>query len=243
MSHKTNPLANRLPLTKNWRSKWFAENFLAYNIVEDVSIRKLIDTHYPTDAAIEFIEIERSPQEVRIIVHTAKPGVVIGRGGKGVQDLRLKLGRALQSFRDRNIRHYVRTEADKQKSLPSGLKLEIVEIKNPELHATLVAQTIAHQIENRFPYRRAVRQAIEKTMQRGAQGIRISVAGRLNGSDIARREKFSEGTVPLSTLRNDIDYGQIDAKTASYGTIGVKVWIYRGDRLGDTLKTQARREL
>jgi len=243
MSHKTSPIANRLPLLKNWVSKWFADHLLAYNIVEDEQIRSIVAKHYPGDAAIERVEIERSPQEVKIVIHTGKPGVVIGRGGAGVKDLRAKLERKLQSFRDRNLRHYVRSASEQKKTLPAGLKLEIVEIKAPELHAVLVAQTIASQIENRFPYRRAVRQALEKTMQRGAQGIRISIAGRLNGADIARREKFSEGTVPLSTLRNDIDYGHVDAKTASYGTIGIKVWIYRGDRLADALKPQGRREL
>ncbi|MBI4185546.1 30S ribosomal protein S3 [Candidatus Berkelbacteria bacterium] len=243
MSHKTNPLANRLPLTKRWRSIWYSDHLLAFNVIEDEFIRRLIAKQYQKDASIETVEIERSPQEVKIVVHTAKPGVVIGRGGAGIKALREQMQRQLQSFRDRHLRQYVTTVTDRKKSLPTGLKLEIVEIKNPELHATLVAQSIAYQIENRMSYRRAVRQSIEKTMQRGAQGIRISIAGRLNGADIARQEKFSEGTVPLSTLRNDIDYGQVDAKTSSYGTIGVKVWVYRGDRLADALKPQARRAL
>lgn len=243
MSHKTNPIANRLPLTKQWRSLWYADHLLAYNIVEDEKIRSIIDAQYQKDAAIERVEISRSSQEVKVTIHTGKPGIVIGRGGAGVKALRELLGRKLQSFRDLNLRQYVRTVSDRKKTLPTGLKLEIVEIKNPELYAMLVAQTIAHQIENRMPYRRAVRQAIEKTSQRGAKGIRITVAGRLNGADIARREKFSEGTVPLSTLRNDIDYGHIDAKTTSYGTVGVKVWIYRGDRLSDALRPQNRQGL
>lgn len=230
MTHKTNPISNRLPLTKNWRSKWFANHMIAYNVIEDAAIRSLIDVTYGKNAAIERVEIERSPQDVKIIIHTAKPGVVIGRGGAGIKAMREKMARTLQSFRDKNLRQYVRSENERKKSLPAGLKIEIVEIKAPELYAMLVAQTIASQIENRFPYRRAVRQAIEKTMQRGAQGMKISVSGRLNGSDIARREKYAEGTVPLSTLKNEIDYAHVDAKTASYGTIGVKVWIYRGER-------------
>lgn len=243
MSHKTNPMANRLPLTKRWSSTWYADHLLAFNIIEDEFIRRLIDKTYTKDAAIESVAIERSPQEVKIVIHTGKPGVVIGRGGKGVQTLRETLGRRLQSFRELNVRHYVRNRTDAVKSLPTSLKLDISEVKNVELHATLVGKNIAYQIENRMPYRRAVRQSIEKTMQRGAQGIRISISGRLNGADIARQEKYSEGTVPLSTLRNDIDYGQVDAKTASHGTIGVKVWIYRGDKLADVLKPQASRSL
>ncbi len=243
MSHKTNPKANRLPLTKQWSSTWYADHLLAFNIIEDEYIRRLIDKMYSKDAAIESVQIERSPQEVKVVIHTGKPGVVIGRGGKGVQTLRETLGRRLQSFRDLNVRHYVRNRTDAQKVLPGSLKLDIAEIKNVELHALLVGKNIAYQIENRMPYRRAVRQSIEKTMQRGAQGIRISVSGRLNGADIARQEKYSEGTVPLSTLRNDIDYGQVDAKTTSYGTIGVKVWIYRGDKLADVLKPQAQRQM
>ena len=214
---------------------------IAYNVIEDAAIRALVETIYGKNAAIERVEIERSPQDVRILIHTAKPGIVIGRGGAGIKALREKMARMLQSFRDKNLRQYVRSESERKKSLPAGLKIDIVEIKAPELYAMLVAQTIASQIENRFPYRRAVRQAIEKTMQRGAQGMKISVGGRLNGSDIARREKFAEGTVPLSTLRNEIDYAHVDAKTASYGTIGVKVWIYRGERFNQPAVTQSQR--
>ncbi len=243
MSHKTNPLANRLPLSRQWRSKWFAEHMIAYNVIEDAQIRRLIGELYGKNAAIDTIELERSAQEVKVVIHTGKPGIVIGRGGAGVKELRGKLERKVQSFRDRNLRHYVRTTSERQKSLPRLLRIDIVEIKAPELHAALVAQSIASQIENRISYRRAAKQALEKTIQRGAKGIRISIAGRLGGSDIARREKYSEGTVPLSTLRNDIDYAHVDAKTSSYGTIGVKVWVYRGDRLAEALQPQGRRSV
>lgn len=243
MSHKTSPLANRLPLTKKWKSTWYSDHLLAFNVIEDEFIRRLVDKQYKNDASIETVEIERSPQAVRVIIHTAKPGIVIGRGGAGVKALRDLMTRRLQSFRDQNLRLYVTSQADQAKQLPKELKLEIVEIKNPELRALLIAQSIAYQIENRMPYRRAVRQAIEKTIGRGAKGVRISVAGRLNGADIARSEKYGEGTVPLSTLRNDIDYGNIQAKTSSYGTIGVKVWVFRGDKLAEALQPQLRREL
>lgn len=239
MSHKTNPISNRLPLTKQWRSRWFAEHMIAYNVVEDAEIRRVVGALYTKNASIERIELERSAQEVRVIIHTAKPGVVIGRGGAGVQALRTTLERKLQSFRDKNLRHYVRSGTEQKKTLPSQLKLEIVEIKAPELHAMLVAQNIASQLENRIAFRRAIRQGVEKTMQRGAQGIKITVSGRLGGSDIARTEKSVQGTVPLSTLRNDIDYAHVDAKVVGFGTIGVKVWIYRGDKLNAALPTQS----
>lgn len=242
MSHKTTPLANRLPLTKEWRSKWFS-NHMAYLILEDAMIRKLIDTQYGKNASVERVEIMRSSQDVKVMINTAKPGMVIGRGGAGIQQLRTLLDRKLQSYRHRNLARYVHGEGDRKQLTSPVLKIEIVEIKAPELHAMLVAQSIAHQVERRVAYRRAVRQAIEKTIQRGAKGIRISIAGRLGGSDIARQEKFSEGTVPLSTFRNDIDYAHVDAKTSSFGTIGVKVWIYRGDRLAEVLQPQARREV
>lgn len=242
MSHKTTPLANRLPLTKEWRSKWFTDH-LAYAINEDAAIRKLIDKQYGKNASIERVEIMRTSQELKLMLHTAKPGMVIGRGGQGIQQLRTLLERKLQSFRHRRLHMYVHSEGDRKQLSSILLKIEIVEIKAPELHAALVAQSIAHQVERRIAYRRAIRQAIEKTMQRGAKGIKISISGRLSGSDIARQEKFSEGTVPLSTFRNDIDYAHVDAKTSSYGTIGVKVWVYRGDRLAEALKPQGRREV
>lgn len=241
MSHKTSPLANRLPLNKAWRSKWFSEH-TAYLVNEDAVIRKLIDAQYGKNASIEGVEITRSSQGVRVLLHTGKPGMVIGRGGAGIQLLRTLLERKLQSFRHRNLARYVHGEGDRKQLAGMTLKIDIVEIKIPELHAALVAQSIAHQIERRIAYRRAVRQAIEKTMQRNAKGIKVSVSGRIGGSDIARQEKFSEGTVPLSTFRNDIDYAQVVAKTTSFGTIGVKVWIYRGDRLAEALKPQSQRE-
>ena len=242
MSHKTTPLANRISLTKEWRSKWFSDH-KAYLINEDNAIRKLIEKQYGKNASVERVEIMRGSQDLKIITHTAKPGMIIGRGGQGIQQLRTLLERKLQSFRYRNLARFVHSEGERKQLANPLLKLEIVEIKAPELYASLVSQSIAYQIEKRSAYRRVVKQAIEKTIQRGAKGIRVSVAGRLNGSDIARQEKFSEGTVPLSTFRNDIDYAHFDAKTTSYGTIGVKVWIYRGDRLAEVLKPQGRKEV
>lgn len=236
MSHKTNPVSNRLPLNKNWSSKWFSQSGTAYNIIEDAQIRKFIEKHYGKEASIGLVEIERNSKEVKILIHTAKPGVVIGRSGAGINDARNLLERRLQSFRHKNFTSYSSPNANWQKDLPKHLKVEILEIKAPELNAQIVANQIALQIEKRSPYRRLVKQAIEKTMQRGAKGIKISVAGRLNGSEIARQEKFAEGTVPLQTFRNDIGYAHADAKTSAYGTIGVKVWIYRGDKLLDALE-------
>ncbi|MCA9388389.1 30S ribosomal protein S3 [Candidatus Berkelbacteria bacterium] len=240
MSHKTNPISNRLPLTKQWRSRWYADNLIAYYILEDAAVRDLLSKRFGNNAGVERVEIQRNSQELMIMIHTSKPGIVIGRGGAGIKELRVQLERKLQSFRYRNFPLYVKSAADQKTIESMKLKIEIVEIKAPELHSSLVAQSIANQIERRIAYRRAIKQAIERTVQRNAKGIRVSISGRLNGADIARTEKFSEGTVPLSTLRNDIDYAHVDAHT-TYGVIGIKVWIYRGDKLADALKPQGRR--
>lgn len=242
MSHKTNPISNRLPLNKSWRSKWFNQNLRPFYVIEDAEIRRLIADKYQKEGGIEKVEIERSTKEVKVIIHTSRPGIVIGRSGQGIQELRALLERKLQSFREKNFDVYIRSKTDFKKALPKVLKIEIVEIKVAELHAQLVAQNIAFQIERRVPYRRVVKQALEKTMQKGAKGIKISVAGRLGGSEIARREKFSQGTIPLQTFRNDVDFVHVDAKTSSFGTIGVKVWIYRGDRLADALSEGKKRD-
>ncbi len=234
MSHKTNPISNRLPLNKNWSSKWFSASGTAYNIIEDAEIRRLLASHYSKEASIGLVEIERNSKEIKIVLHTSKPGVVIGRSGAGINEAKSLLDRKIQSFRHRVFASYSSPNANAS-DLPKNIKIEIVEIKSPELNAQVVAQQIALQIEKRASYRRLIKQAIERTMQRGAKGIKIRIAGRLNGAEIARKEKFSEGTVPLQTFRNDISYAHADAKTTAHGTIGIKVWIYRGDKLLDAL--------
>lgn len=207
MGQKVNPISMRLQVNKDWRSKWFAnKREYAKYLREDLSVRKLIQTKLGSRAAINKVDIERSPNLVTVTITTAKAGVVIGRGGTGAQELK--------------------TDIEKIYGVPSRVNIE--EVKKPELHAKLVAENIAHQLERRISFRRAVKSSSGATMRAGAKGIRIEVAGRLNGAEMSRREKEVAGSVPLHTLRADIDYAQVDARTAA-GIIGVKVWIYKGE--------------
>ena len=207
MGHKTHPIGFRLGINKDWQSKWFASKATAYRemLQEDLTIRKTILGQY-RDAGIARIEIERGSQDTVITIFTSRPGIVIGRGGQRVDELRRKL-ESLTKKRDR---------------------LNIQEIRQPELNAFLVARSVAEQLERRIAFRRAMRQAVSRAMQAGAKGIKIISSGRLSGAVIARKEKAMEGRVPLHTIRADIDYGLAEAAT-SMGRIGVKVWIYKGD--------------
>ncbi len=207
MGHKTHPIGFRLGIIKDWQATWFADKQGDYrNLVrEDLAIRKNIADQYP-DAGISRLEIERSSSELVVTVHTARPGIVIGRGGKRVEELR----RLLETLTNRRAR------------------LNVQEIRQPELDAFLVARSVADQLERRIAYRRAIRQAVGRTMQAGAKGVKIIIAGRLGGADIARREKAMEGRVPLHTLRADVDFAIAEAGT-DFGRIGVKVWLYHGD--------------
>jgi small subunit ribosomal protein S3 len=207
MGQKVNPISMRLQVNKNWRSKWFAsKRDFASKLTEDIKLRKLIDKKTGNRAAINRVEIERSPNQVTITIQTGKAGVVIGRGGAGVNELK--------------------AEAEKIYNTP--VRINIEEIKKPELYAKLVAENIAGQLERRIAFRRAIKQASAATMRAGAKGIRIEVAGRLNGAEMSRREKEVQGSVPLHTVRADIDYASVPALTAT-GIIGVKVWIYKGE--------------
>lgn len=210
MGQKVNPFAIRIGVTNNWRSQWIAPKgqFGAY-LLQDQKVRQIIKKKVGREGAIGSVEIKRDADQMTVSIHTAKPGVIIGRAGAGIEELKRQITKVLGS----DIK----------------LKIDVHEIKNGDLWAAVVAQNIAHQIERRINYRRAAKQAIERTMGRGALGIRIAVAGRLNGAEIARGEKFSQGTVPLSTFRADVDYAQVDAVT-TYGVIGVKVWIYKGEK-------------
>ena len=214
MGQKTHPVGFRLAVIKDWQSKWFAQKPEDYRklVLEDLSIRQTILSRFP-DAGISRIEIERSSNEAVITIHTSRPGIVIGRGGQRVDELR----RDLEELTERRAR------------------LNVQEIRQPELDAFLVARSVADQMERRIAYRRAMRQAVSRTMQSGAQGIKIISSGRLGGADIARREKAMEGRVPLHTLRADIDYGLAEA-TTEFGKIGVKVWIYKGEVLQTATK-------
>ncbi len=208
MGQKVNPISMRLQVNKDWRSKWFANkkdyaNFLS----QDLEVRRLITGKVGSRGAINKVDIERSPNLVTVTITTAKAGVVIGRGGSGAQELKAAI--------------------EKIYGIP--VRVNIEEIKKPELYAKLVAENIANQIERRMSFRRAIKQSSANTMRAGAKGIRIEVAGRLNGADMSRREKEVAGSVPLHTLRADIDYAAARAQYPGSGVIGVKVWIYKGE--------------
>lgn len=207
MGQKVNPVSYRLQVNKDWRSKWFAnKREYATYLKDDLAVRRLIQNKLGSRAAINKVDIERSPNLVTVTISTAKAGVVIGRGGTGAQELKDAI--------------------EKIYKVPTRVNIE--EVKKPELQAKLVAENIAHQLERRISFRRAIKSTSAATMRAGAQGIRIEVAGRLNGAEMSRREKEVAGSVPLHTLRANIDYAQIDARTAA-GIIGVKVWIYKGE--------------
>jgi small subunit ribosomal protein S3 len=207
MGQKVNPISMRLQVNKDWRSKWFAskKEYATY-LTKDLEVRRMVQKKLGSRAAVNKIDIERSPNLVTVTIVTAKAGVVIGRGGSGAQELKAAIERVYK--------------------VP--VRVNIEEIKKPELYAKLVAENIAHQLERRIAFRRAMKSASAATMRSGAKGIRIELAGRLNGAEMSRREKSVEGSVPLHTLRADIDYAQVDAQTAA-GIIGIKVWIYKGE--------------
>ncbi|HZK24646.1 MAG TPA: 30S ribosomal protein S3 [Oscillospiraceae bacterium] len=207
MGQKVSPIGFRLGVIKDWDAKWYADKNYTDQLLEDMKIRKAL-AKYLDNAGVSRVEIERAANRIRISVHTAKPGIVIGKGGSGVEELRRKLEKL----------------TDKQ------VHINIIEIKRPELDATLVAENVASQLVKRVAFRRAMKQAIFRTMRAGAKGIKVMISGRLGGAEIARTESQHEGTVPLQTLRADIDYGFVEAHT-TYGRIGIKVWIYKGEVL------------
>ncbi len=209
MGHKVHPIGFRLGVVRGWQSRWYAERDYKDIFAEDVQIRKIIGKEL-SNASVSRIEIERTAaDQVLVKVHTAKPGVVIGKSGEKVDRLR-----SLLEARTKKRR----------------VRVDIIEIRQPELDAFLVGRSIAEQLENRVSFRRAMKQAVQKSMRANAKGIKVVVGGRLGGAEIARTEKEVEGKVPLQTLRADIDYGQTEAHT-TFGVIGIKVWIYRGDIL------------
>ena len=208
MGQKVNPHGLRVGVIQDWDSRWFA-NKAAFGdtLVEDYNVRNFIKKSLK-DAGVPKVEIERYADKVRIHVYCAKPGIVIGRGGENIEKLRLSA----------------------EKMMGKSVYINIVEVKQPDLNATLVAENIATQLENRVSYRRAMKQAIGRSMKLGAKGIKVKVGGRLAGAEIARSETYHEGTIPLQTIRADIDYGFAEAHT-TYGRLGVKVWIYKGEIL------------
>lgn len=208
MGQKINPSGFRVGVIQDWEAKWYADDQDFADVLhEDLAIREHIDTAL-TEASVSRVEIERAANRVNISINTSKPGMVIGKGGSEVDKLRSQLNNLTGK----------------------RVHVNIVEVKRPELDAKLVAEDIAEQLENRIAFRRAQKQAIQQTMRAGAEGVKTQVAGRLNGADMARIESFSEGTVPLHTIRADIDYAHAEADT-TYGKIGVKVWISKGEIL------------
>lgn len=207
MGQKVNPIAFRLALKKDWRSRWFAENkkYREY-LLTDIKIREEVMRRL-TNAGISTLSIERRGNQVAITVYVSRPGVVIGRAGSGVEELKKYL----------------------ENKIGSRVKLEVKEIKSPDLEAYLIAKNIASQIERRYPPKRAMHQAVERVIRAGAKGIKIIISGRIGGAEIARREKAVWGTIPLSSLRANIDFAKVDAKTVTAGVLGVKVWIYKGE--------------
>ncbi|SES11300.1 30S ribosomal protein S3 [Salisediminibacterium halotolerans] len=207
MGQKINPNGFRVGVIRDWESKWYADNDYADLLHEDIQIREYLEKRL-TEASVSTIEIERAANRVNVTIYTAKPGMVIGKGGAEVEALR----KALNQLTGKRVH------------------ININEIKQPDLDSKLVAENIARQLEARISFRRAMKQSIQRTMRSGAEGIRIEVSGRLGGADIARNESYSEGTVPLHTLRADIEFGHAEADT-TYGKLGVKVWIYKGEVL------------
>jgi len=214
MGQKVNPHGLRVGVIKDWDAKWYAEKDFADLLVEDNKLRTYIKEQLYT-AGVSKIEIERAAERIKIHVYTAKPGIVIGKGGSNIEALRTQL----------------------QKMTDNKVMINIIEVKKPELDAQLVAENVALQLENRVSFRRAMKQAMGRTMKTGALGIKVTCSGRLGGAEMARTEHYNEGTIPLQTLRADIDYGFAEANT-TYGKIGVKVWIYKGEVLPKKAKKE-----
>lgn len=218
MSHRVHPKAYRLREANDWNSRWLIKKNLSEYLKEDFLIREFLEKRLK-DSGVQNIEIERFSGKVNIIINTSKPGFIIGRGGKGVEDLKRDLEKIISKFSKKS-------PATKKREL----RVEIREVRNPWIHAELVAQWVAQQIERRMPFRRVLKQALDKAdLNKEVEGIKVEVSGRLNGTQIARREWLKRGRLPRQTLRAEIDYATARAH-CSYGVIGVKVWIYKGEK-------------
>ena len=210
MGQKVNPKNYRLIINRDWDGIWFSSNGAKYsqNVLLDYKIRNLIEKKTGIQAAVEKVTVSRTSDKTKITIHTGRPGVIIGRSGQGIENITSEI----------------------KKIIPGKVDVEILEIRKSDLSATLVAQSIGQQISRRVAYKRAVRMAIQKVMQAGAKGIKVTVSGRLNGAEIARSEKFNEGSIPLTTLRAKIDFAVYQAHT-TYGTVGIKVWILKKEEV------------
>lgn len=215
MGQKVNPSSFRLQVNKNWKSKWFArkEDF-ARLLHEDIKVRDYILKHHGPRAGVSRVDVERDANLMTVIVHTSRPGVIIGRGGAGINELKAKLDKMTES-RIKDI--------------------TIEEVRKPELNAQIMADSCKEQLEKRIAFKRVGKQLVEKVIRTGAKGVKVRIAGRLNGADIARSQVFQEGKIPMSTLRADVDYGFSEAGT-TYGVLGIKVWIYKGEKKEEELK-------
>jgi len=207
MGQKINPRSMRLQIDHDWQSRWYADRDYATFLIQDLKLRAAISAKLNKRAGVARVDIERSPGQIVVTIHTSKPGVVIGRGGSGAEELKSLLA----------------------KIVGSPVKVSIEEVKKPEMNAMLVAENVAGQLERRISFRRAMKMSVENAMKSGALGAKVAIAGRLNGAEMARRENVSQGSIPLHTLRADIDFAQALAKT-TYGVIGVKVWVYKGTK-------------
>jgi len=209
MGQKVNPKIFRIGLQNQWNSRWFSrKDYIAF-LKQDITIKRFLERELK-EASVSQIDIERSATNVTVIIHSAKPGVIIGRGGQGIEELKKKI-----------VRQFLTPKA--------SLQINIQEIANPSTSAELVAQSIVAELERRMPFRRVMKQAVGRVERAGVRGVRVTVAGRLNGAEIARTETLGSGSLPLHTLRADIDYAQARAST-TYGAIGIKVWIYKGEK-------------
>lgn len=208
MGQKVNPKSMRLKINESWKSLWFSGSDYADNLISDLKIRKILDQKLK-DAAVSEVVISRDANKVTLDIHSGRPGVIIGRGGSGTEELKKILS----------------------KSIKNRIQINIIEVKKPDGDAAIIAQNVASQIERRVAFRRAMKQAIEKAKEAGVKGIKIVVSGRLNGADIARSEKNAYGTVPLSMFKSNIEYKHVQAHT-TFGVIGVRVWVYKGEKEG-----------
>ena len=221
MGQKVNPTSFRLGYTKNWSSKWFSKKNFSEYLEQDYKLRKLI-TEKLRDAAISKVEIERSPRGVVFSIFTPRPGIIIGRGGAGVEELREMLSREVEKLFEKKLE----------------VKVNIEEVKEPLGNAAVIARGIAEQLEKRVPFRRVIKQSIDRSKDSvGVKGIKIMVSGRLNGAEMSRTEQVFDGNIPLHTLRADIDFAKDEAYT-TYGIVGIKVWVYKGQVFKDTQKKQ-----
>lgn len=211
MGHKVHPKIHRIQVIYTWDSRWFGKNDYAKYAMQDIRIREFLNKKFK-DAHIDAISVERGPKNMTITIFAAKPGFIIGRAGQGLDTVRKEIER---KFLQMSLR----------------VKLNVLEVRQPSLSAQIMAQTMATEIERRMPFRRVMKQGIERVIKAGAQGVKVMMGGRLNGSEIARSEVLSSGKVPLITLRSDVDYANVEAQT-TYGKIGIKVWIYHGEVFG-----------